>query len=1686
MRGGARVRRAQQAALGVEAVAEYRREAREKQKGPRVATIGDIRDRGKISGPARRKARLVALHRARDKALTARRSQRVAVEIPEMVHLPHAEAQRIINPDAARVSQLNTKNATHAKTLKGALGLDMRLRQYAHMSYLFNPRLLKRIDPEVMYDLQKTLRGLIDTCVHILLGDQVPRFADYAAEAFGHAKLTSQEASRVKKAKPSEDAPAWLLYLAGQAPTSQLIQAFRSAYWGQSQEFPLRQRIAAYGATLGRLAFTDLGQLAERLQAPDFSTLDRRAAAARRILLLIAGIEPNPGPAAAGIAFVDAMELLADHLQKDHTGVAAKAGQSGDEDAIIFNTDLKCARCLELLNAIEWDDVAEHNLAIMAMQKTCEKKHLDFVSTLVNWGKNRVSKGPLFHPSQSAAADHKKLTIVRVSDPDQAMQVEEVIGPKEPQQKSDVAAAPQKNEVPEPKAQPASKEAGQSPDPAIKSEIKTETKSQGAQANSAPQAADPVKEQPRETGSPAKPAVSSSAKGVDEQAGKSSESPAQDKEKSTRASAKPENAGKVAPVQEAKEKTSQPSKSNGKAAASPAPAAGKKGGGDQNPHSRGQAQNGKAQSKRPDHVKVIRPTAQKLVADSVKQSEQEMKGELDALREKLKESQEAQVEYKELKDDALADLGVALDQLEEARKQGFDLNPSMPLRVWAFHGRFEHGGRSTYDTDKDPLVNVEMYADGRWLSDAFGPVHEVRITEAQLKVALTSQRTDDGNLRYRNIYNGFLQNKECREEVAKLSEPGDIFDEMVSLELKAFLLAGTVHAAGRIRWMNDCEEWVPHKIELECSPEEWERCRKAGFTFSAQTLKFQASSARDSRAAPIKLDGFDQDIPDKAHMPTLVKGIAKRLVPKIPGRAPEVDQELRRLADDLAGIIMRNCESPEFAAHADYQALKLKALEGRPRYERELVESGMKMWDDDPQAATEHYLGFPYKCFIKMESYQKGAMKPPRFIMSLDPVARGIQIAAMAPILAKIEFGTRICNVKGLTADQITEKLARKFSGLDLVAETDFSSFESCISHELKALIENNIFSQLAEGQDDYRTEFIQRALCRRTVQLIGPCFVNSKFHHIRMSGDYWTSLGNLITNIVLIAYCAEMTIAETMAVGLFEGDDGAFPAPRNTKRVEERAYKAGVLLKLDVAHWTALSFCGNHFVEVDGILYRCRDKYKAMANMTILFNAPRDSTRHDRMLQRSKALAYLYGPIIPDAFVLAALIERFTRDARVDERRIARMGLLKAYSNHALEGCVPEWLDIADDADFAKEVFQRNRAAGGECCLQTILDACKKLREAGPGAPSVFIPSPVPMHERTSWDARDGSKFTHLRRCCGVVVGVSWNDVMHFQSPGAEVPLPRIRLIKPVREQTSDRGFSKTAHLVDLDHYFWVKTFVAMSLRFLAVGIPLAILSVLYLLYVAPLFYTYPAPPPTTPAPWLHQCAAVNNFVFPEPTLSSLDLVRKLSWDYNRSVVDFASWQSQYPERDLQFTLLHLAEGCHFVRALVTSPFTVLAALNRGDYGYWARCITWILEIEPALAWTLACLLGLIPDWSPFSVFRLIGFVLTAPISISGWLVRVVVSLCRFHWTLTWPLRMTAYYLLRPRWWKFFLYLFLTLTYFCLVHFAVIPGVSFVLAQWYASCRYLTQAFAFFGLERVDWMRVAMHLERFAHHLAL
>lgn len=546
--------------------------------------------------------------------------------------------------------------------------------------------------------------------------------------------------------------------------------------------------------------------------------------------------------------------------------------------------------------------------------------------------------------------------------------------------------------------------------------------------------------------------------------------------------------------------------------------------------------------------------------------------------------------------------------------------------------------------------------------------------------------------------------------------PGDVR----AVALIPLSIVCMVHVApASLDWLFHYNCQIPQMYQVFCADEARERA-EARFSFAADWTEFQCSWAKSAVLGPYHVHGIDLEIPDASDVDTLKAGLAKRLCPVIHSD-PKWRSDWSSACNRVIFSIMNAAKTtPEDFDEAE--ALD-SFLAGHTLGQQKEMRAGVEMAREDPNGALEWYLSLPYKCFVKKEVYLRtDDGKPPRFIMSLPEKARGIQFFFMARILHRIEQLTACCNVKHRTSQAITEMVRRKFELAGEICETDFTSCESNITPEVKKECENKLFRCLAEEMGgSYRKnaiQFIDRALARDCVQVRHKVFKSDEFPHIRMSGDLWTSIGNLVFNLCTCYYakCAADNVqhdpASFMAESLFEGDDGLFLPPKNITDMGEAATKAGFLLKFEVGAWNDLNFCGNHFYVVGDELVRSRDPDKTLASLSVVFSPDQFTSKHLAGLQRSKCLSCLCGDWVPRASVFAACVERLTKRDCVRRAYLLNTGRLRAFSPHADERCLPDWCRLESDSAWAAEVAARERSAGGEISRREVLHVFQQLHD--------------------------------------------------------------------------------------------------------------------------------------------------------------------------------------------------------------------------------------------------------------------------------------------------------------------------------------------------------------------------------------
>lgn len=207
----------------------------------------------------------------------------------------------------------------------------------------------------------------------------------------------------------------------------------------------------------------------------------------------------------------------------------------------------------------------------------------------------------------------------------------------------------------------------------------------------------------------------------------------------------------------------------------------------------------------------------------------------------------------------------------------------------------------------------------------------------------------------------------------------------------------------------------------------------------------------------------------------------------------------------------------------------------------------------------------PVKIHVKDEFY--GEPKFPRMISSRDDVAKcylGPIFSSIEDVLYPLPFF-----VKGLTDAERVHKLNDLFGTRDVYV-TDYSAFETHFTPDLMYACEYQVYKYLLSDFPD-ALKLVQVIMHKNRLQ--GKMATGS-LEGVRMSGEMNTSLGNGISNYLLMHFMAEEEGFKILNC-VVEGDDGLFEIRGTAPTPELAKNKYGLELKIQPAKPYSASFCG-------------------------------------------------------------------------------------------------------------------------------------------------------------------------------------------------------------------------------------------------------------------------------------------------------------------------------------------------------------------------------------------------------------------------------------------------------------------------------------------------------------------------------
>jgi len=296
------------------------------------------------------------------------------------------------------------------------------------------------------------------------------------------------------------------------------------------------------------------------------------------------------------------------------------------------------------------------------------------------------------------------------------------------------------------------------------------------------------------------------------------------------------------------------------------------------------------------------------------------------------------------------------------------------------------------------------------------------------------------------------------------------------------------------------------------------------------------------------------------------------------------------------------------------------------------------------QSARELYGQFPSKkmcqkvqSFVKTESYLQ--LKHARMINSRSDHFKawsGPYFKAMEQEVYKLHWFIKHVPVK----DRPAKVKALRASGR-LYYQTDYTAFESHFTPQILKAVECRVYKYLLRNHPR-AARLIEQTLTgpnRMRTRTGVSCTVNGR----RMSGDMCTSLGNGLTNLLLVKFIVE-ELKGGFFDGFVEGDDGLFAS--SVPLCIKDFFDLGFTIKINedgpISDPCHASFCGMVFAD-SGEIIKDPKKFLSEFGWTSSFISG-SAVLMDRLL-RAKALSACYET--PQCPILGAMSREALRRTR-------------------------------------------------------------------------------------------------------------------------------------------------------------------------------------------------------------------------------------------------------------------------------------------------------------------------------------------------------------------------------------------------------------------------------------------------------
>jgi len=403
--------------------------------------------------------------------------------------------------------------------------------------------------------------------------------------------------------------------------------------------------------------------------------------------------------------------------------------------------------------------------------------------------------------------------------------------------------------------------------------------------------------------------------------------------------------------------------------------------------------------------------------------------------------------------------------------------------------------------------------------------------------------------------------------------------------------------------------------------------------FAKLTLTYKDGETKRShmcRDLGISVLGYALPMPDIRSPKNLANGAIKRILHQFDSKHQIDKQVLRKFRNHVRYFIRQNFTPIPLGEDMSFETW----LDKCKNYNEQRKDELRKVYDEMDGVIKLCQWDRTAKTFVKNERYEE--LKYPRLINAMQDTVK-ISLGPAAKILEEVVYSNDhsfcikfIKHVPMWKRIDYIERLCQRTGAV--YKTTDYSSFECSFSSEFMECAELQFYAYMLRNYPDQMHNFRLLTGWNRCTTKRGVYF---KVKGRRMSGEMVTSLGNGISNMLLLSFISH-EVGATLYGGVVEGDDGLFSSASNVPIEETR--KLGFIVKQQSSQMLgSAGFCG--------IIYASEDRVMLVDPLTTILNFGWTSSMqmngsNAKMLQLLRAKAFSLAYECPGCPILTELAD--------------------------------------------------------------------------------------------------------------------------------------------------------------------------------------------------------------------------------------------------------------------------------------------------------------------------------------------------------------------------------------------------------------------------------------------------------------